>query len=172
MVRSPEHLPESFLSLQSSFYIRHVQSKPFTPQGLRNRENTRESGRKKGPPGELLCTRWSEPPPLERLQRFRIGESIPVVAHKRAVPFSSNENRDGPPRIHSPIFSGRFLRLLWGEGPVDQRREERQERGGCRACQDVAVDKPSAALRPPPRDGESSSRDSIPKLNSPIRPGV
>jgi hypothetical protein len=36
---------------------------------------------------------------------LRIGESITVVIRKGTVPFSSNENRDSPPLIHSPMLS-------------------------------------------------------------------
>jgi WD40 repeat protein len=35
---------------------------------------------------------------------LRIGESITVVIRKGTVPFSSNENRDSPPLIHSPML--------------------------------------------------------------------
>ncbi len=37
---------------------------------------------------------------------LRIGESITVVLRKGTVPFSSNENWDSPPLIHSPTLSG------------------------------------------------------------------
>jgi predicted dehydrogenase len=42
-------------------------------------------------------------------QRLRIGESITVVIRKGTVPFSSNENRDSPPLIHSPMLTRRTL---------------------------------------------------------------
>jgi hypothetical protein len=35
---------------------------------------------------------------------LRIGESITVVVRKGTVPFSSSENRDSPPLIHSPVL--------------------------------------------------------------------
>jgi hypothetical protein len=38
---------------------------------------------------------------------LRIGESITVALQKGTVPFSSDENRDSPPLIYSPILSFR-----------------------------------------------------------------
>jgi hypothetical protein len=39
------------------------------------------------------------------LATFRIGERTSVALPKGTVPFSSNENRDSPPLIHSPILT-------------------------------------------------------------------
>jgi hypothetical protein len=37
---------------------------------------------------------------------LRGGESITVLIRKGTVPFSSNENWDSPPLVHSPILTG------------------------------------------------------------------
>jgi hypothetical protein len=38
------------------------------------------------------------------IPHIRIGESITVALQKGTVPFSSDENRDSPPLIYSPIL--------------------------------------------------------------------
>jgi hypothetical protein len=46
--------------------------------------------------------------------RLRIGESITVVVRKGTVPFSSSENRDSPPLIHSPVLKEvRYIGTRW-----------------------------------------------------------